>query len=108
MMRGPVWGGPQAAGKRHSQPFSAKRLPHPRGVCRPTKPVFVDTGVAVERSTPLLVPVRHFRCFRLLTFLMIIMSHLVLTISETCRSICFFFFRLVVLRFGRTGLQEAA
>jgi len=21
MMRGPVWGGPQAAGKRHSQPF---------------------------------------------------------------------------------------
>ena len=39
MMRGPVWRGPQAAGKRHSQPFSAKRLPHPRGVCRPTKPV---------------------------------------------------------------------
>ena len=76
MMRRPVWGGPQAAGKRHSQPFSAKRLPHPRGVCRPTKPVFVDTGVAVERSTPLLVPVRHFRCFRLLTFRMIIMSHL--------------------------------
>ena len=30
MMRGPVWGGPQAAGKRHSQPFSQKRLPHPR------------------------------------------------------------------------------
>ena len=28
MMRGPVWRGPQAAGKRHSQPFSAKRLPH--------------------------------------------------------------------------------
>ena len=21
LMRGPVWGGPQAAGKRHSQPF---------------------------------------------------------------------------------------
>ena len=28
MIRGPVWRGPQAAGKRHSQPFSAKRLPH--------------------------------------------------------------------------------
>ena len=27
MMRGPAWGGPQAAGKRHSQPFSQKRLP---------------------------------------------------------------------------------
>ena len=39
MMRGPVWGGPQAAGKRHSQPFCRKRLPHPRGVCPPTKPV---------------------------------------------------------------------
>ena len=25
-------GGPQAAGKRHSQPFRAKRLPHPRVV----------------------------------------------------------------------------
>ena len=32
MMRGPVWGGPQAAGKRHSQPFTAKRAP-------PTHPV---------------------------------------------------------------------
>ena len=39
LMRRPVWGGPQAAGKRHSQPFRAKRLPHPRVVCRPTKPV---------------------------------------------------------------------
>ena len=38
MMRGPVWGGPQAAGKRHSQPFCQKRLPHPRGVSQPTKP----------------------------------------------------------------------
>ena len=38
MMRGPVWGGPQAAGKRHSQPFRAKRLPHPRGVYQGTKP----------------------------------------------------------------------
>ena len=38
-MRRPVWGGPQAAGKRHSQPFRAKRLPHPRVVCQPTKPV---------------------------------------------------------------------
>ena len=39
MMRRPVWGGPQAAGKRHSQPFRAKRLPHPRGVYQGTKPV---------------------------------------------------------------------
>ena len=39
MMRGPVWGGPQAAGKRHSQPFRAKRLPHSRVVTRPAKPV---------------------------------------------------------------------
>jgi len=38
MMRGPVWGGPQAAGKRHSQPFCRKRLPHPRVVSGPTKP----------------------------------------------------------------------
>ena len=45
LMRRPVWGGQQAAGKRHSQLFSQKRLPHPRVVCQPTKPV---TG----RSTP--------------------------------------------------------
>ena len=30
MMRGPVWGGQQVAGKRHSQLFRAKTLPHPR------------------------------------------------------------------------------
>ena len=45
MMRGPVWGGPQAAGKRHSQPFSQKRLPHPRGVYQGTKP-----KLAVDRQ----------------------------------------------------------
>jgi hypothetical protein len=31
MMRGPVWGGRQAAGKADSQAFSGKRLPHPWG-----------------------------------------------------------------------------
>ena len=31
-------GSAQAAGKRHSQPFSAKRLPHPRGfVSQPSR-----------------------------------------------------------------------
>ena len=39
MMRGPVWGGRHAAGKRHSQPFRAKSLPHPWVVSRGTKPV---------------------------------------------------------------------
>ena len=29
MMRGPVWGGRQAAGKADSQAFCGKRLPHP-------------------------------------------------------------------------------
>ena len=38
MKRGPVWGSPQAAGKRHPQPFSQKRLPHPRRVAQGTKP----------------------------------------------------------------------
>jgi hypothetical protein len=37
MMRGPVWRGPQAAGKRHSQPFSAKRLRHAWLGSSPTK-----------------------------------------------------------------------
>ena len=31
MMRGPVWGGRQAAGKADSQAFCGKRLPHPWG-----------------------------------------------------------------------------
>ena len=42
MMRGPVWRGPQAAGKRHSQPFSAKRLPHAWLGSSPTKLVHVE------------------------------------------------------------------
>ena len=44
MVRGPVLGGPQAAGKLHSQPFNQKRLPHPRVVCQPTKPVAEGCG----------------------------------------------------------------
>ena len=50
MMRGPVWGGPQAAGKRHSQPFCQKRLPHPRGVCQPTKPVAHEVCISLNRK----------------------------------------------------------
>ena len=41
MKRGPVWGSPQAAGKRHSQPFCEKRLRTPGGVTtgqQPKKP----------------------------------------------------------------------
>ena len=53
MMRGPVWGGPQAAGKRHSQPFRAKRLPHPRGLSRPTKPVLIPYSKVVPYGIPL-------------------------------------------------------
>ena len=45
MMRGPIWGGPQAAAKRHPQSFSGERLPHPRVVCQPTKPV-----ITMDRS----------------------------------------------------------
>ena len=56
MMRGPVWRGPQAAGKRHSQPFSAKRLPHPRGVCRPTKPVATFTRRRLSMDTSVRSP----------------------------------------------------
>ena len=39
MMRGPVWGGRQAAGKADSQAFSGKRLPHRWLGSWPTKPV---------------------------------------------------------------------
>ena len=51
MMKGPVWGGPQAAGKRHSQPLCQERLPHPRGLSRPTKPVARVRG-SVDRRVP--------------------------------------------------------
>ena len=49
-MRGPVWGGPQAAGKRHSQPFCGKRLPHPREGSRPTKPVKTRRAFSVQEE----------------------------------------------------------
>jgi hypothetical protein len=39
MMRGPVWGGRQAAGKADSQAFRGKRLPHRWLGSWPTKPV---------------------------------------------------------------------
>ena len=57
MMRGPVWGGPQAAGKHHSQPFCQKRLPHPRVVSGPIKPVVTDTPPRCPGFHPL-----EFRC----------------------------------------------
>ena len=54
MMRRPAWGGPQAAAKRHSQPFSAKRLPHPRGGYQPTKPERRVFSVCCECTDPCL------------------------------------------------------
>ena len=58
MMRGPVWGGPQAAGERNSQPFCEKRLPHPRGVYQGTKLVR-SAGSSLVRA---LMDAFHAKC----------------------------------------------
>ena len=64
MIRGPVWGGPQAAGKRHSQPFSQKRLPNHEFFLRKPRSVapFLRTSflpLTSERACVVLNKGRH-------------------------------------------------